>query len=94
MLICRVKGEVVSTVKNDRLQNYKLLLVQPQDLKAEDLGADLIALDLVDAGIGDLVLVNKEGSSARTLLDDEKVPVQAVIVGVIDGVEIFDSDKK
>jgi len=92
MLICKVTGEVVSTIKNDRLQDYKLLIVQPQNLKGDDQGSDMIALDIVDAGIGDLVLVNKEGSSARTLLDDEKIPVQAVIVGVIDGVEIFEND--
>lgn len=90
MLICRVTGEIVSTVKNPQLYGHKLLIVQPLDLKGEPVGSTLISVDKVDAGVGDLVLVNKEGGSARILLEDEKVPVQAVVVGVIDGVEIFD----
>jgi ethanolamine utilization protein EutN len=90
MLICKVVGEIVSTVKNPHLQNYKLLVVQPLNLKGEPEGASLIAVDKVDAGLEDIVLVNKEGGSARILLEDERVPVQAVVVGVIDGVEVFE----
>ena len=90
MLICRVVGEIVSTIKNPHLEGSKLLIVQPLNLKNEPEGASIIAVDIVDAGLDDLVLVNKEGGSARTLLDDEKVPLQAVIIGVIDGVEVFD----
>ncbi len=93
MLICRVIGDIVSTVKNPQLTGHKLLIVQPMNLKGEPEGSTIIAVDKVDAGIDDLVLVNKEGGSARILLEDEKVPVQAVIVGVIDGVEIFDTGK-
>lgn len=89
MLICRVIGDVVSTIKNAHLQGYKLLIVQPVELdKKTPKGKSLIAVDKVDAGADDLVLVNKEGSSARLLLDDEEVPVQAVIVGVIDDIEL------
>ena len=89
MLICRVIGDVVSTIKNTHLQGYKLLIVQPVELdKKTPKGKSLIALDKVDAGADDLVLVNKEGSSARLLLEDEEVPVQAVIVGVIDDIEL------
>ncbi len=90
MFICRVAGEIVSTIKDSHLEDYKLLIVKPQTLQGEDDGSDMIAIDLVDAGLGDLVLVNKEGGSARILLDDEKVPVQAVIVGIIDGIELFE----
>lgn len=90
MLICKVKGEIVSTIKNPQLAGHKLLTVQPLDLDGNDDGPEIIAVDIVDAGPDDLVLVNKEGSGARTLLENEKIPVQAVIVGVIDGVEIFD----
>jgi ethanolamine utilization protein EutN len=82
---------MVSTIKNSHLAGYKLLIVQPLNLNNQPEGASIIAVDKVDAGINDLVLVNKDGSSARTLLEDEKVPLQAVIVGVIDGVEIFDT---
>ncbi len=70
------------------------MIVQPVQLDAETAtGNSLIALDIVSAGPGDLVLVNKEGSSARLLLDDENIPVQAVIVGVIDGMDIPTANK-
>ena len=93
MLICKVTGAIVSTIKNEHLEGHKLLIIQPQNLRGEDEGPSLIAVDIVDAGAGDLVLVNKEGSGARVLLDNEHIPVQAVIVGVIDGVEIFNDEK-
>jgi len=95
MLICRIIGDVVSTQKNAHLEGHKLLIVQPVELDCETpAGNSLIALDIVDAGAGDLVLVNKEGSSARLLLDDEENPVQAVIVGVIDDLEVAQSSGK
>lgn len=89
MLICRVVGDVVSTQKNVHLEGHKLLLVQPVDLDGSTpMGTSMIAVDKVDAGDGDLVLVNKEGGSARMLLGDDEIPVQAVIVGVIDGMDV------
>jgi len=94
MLICKVVGEMVSTVKDSTLEGHKLLIVQPMNLKNQPEGASIIAVDIVDAGPEDLVLVNKEGSSARVLLENEKVPVQAVIVGVIDGVDVFDTGEE
>ncbi|RMF57627.1 MAG: hypothetical protein D6743_18755 [Calditrichaeota bacterium] len=89
MLICKIVGDVVSTQKNSHLEGYKLLLVQPVELDRKTPTAPaMIALDKVDAGKDDLVLVNKEGGSARLLLGDEEVPVQAVIVGVIDDIDL------
>ncbi|MFQ5703833.1 MAG: EutN/CcmL family microcompartment protein [Gemmatimonadales bacterium] len=89
MYIARVVGTVVSTHKNDRLDGKKLLLVRRLDLNdAEDGSVETIALDVVDAGVGDRVLVVQEGSSARKIFDDEKIPVQAVIVGVVDSVTL------
>jgi microcompartment protein CcmK/EutM len=89
MLICRVVGDVVSTIKNQHLKGHKLLLVQPVDLDgATPKGETMIALDKVDAGPQDLVLVNREGGSARLLLGDPKIPVQAVIVGVVDNIDV------
>lgn len=93
MLICRVIGDVVSTQKNVHLNGYKLLLVEPVDLDGRTAtGASMIALDKVDAGEDDLVLVNKEGGSARILLENDEIPVQAVIVGVIDGMDVADKE--
>ncbi len=91
MLIGRVVGDVVSTHKNAHFQGHKLLIVQPVALDRQTpVGASLIAVDRVDAGADDLVLVNKEGSSARLLLEDEEIPVQAVVVAVIDDIELVE----
>lgn len=94
MLICQVVGDIVSTVKDSHLMGYKLLIVQPLNLKGEPEGASIIAVDIVDAGMDDFVLVNREGGSARILLNDEKVPLQAVVVGVIDGLDVFDTGEE
>ena len=89
MIISRVVGDVVSTQKNPHFEGHKLLIVQPVELDGKTpVGTSMIALDKVDAGDGDLVLVNKEGGSARILLEDEEIPVQAVIVAVIDDLDI------
>lgn len=91
MIIARVVGDIVSTIKSPSFEGHKLLIVQPLGLEGEAKGASFLAIDKVDAGVEDLVLVNKEGGSARILLEDERVPVQAVIVAVIDDVDIYDT---
>ena len=88
MYLGAVVGDVVSTHKNDRLEGKKLLLVRRLSLEMKPEGAEVIALDVVDAGVGDRVLVVQEGSSARKIFDDPWLPVQAVIVGVLDRVDI------
>ncbi|MCZ6915804.1 MAG: EutN/CcmL family microcompartment protein [Gemmatimonadetes bacterium] len=89
MYLAEVVGDVVSTHKNARLAGKKLLLVQRLGLDgASDGSMEVIALDVVSAGVGDRVLVVQEGSSARKIFDDEKIPVQVVIVGIIDQVDI------
>ena len=93
MLICRIVGNIVSTHKTAHLQGHKLLLVQPVELDQKTpKGNSMIAIDRVNAGKDDLVLVNKEGSSARLILGDDENPVQAVIVGVIDGIDVPNQD--
>ena len=84
MIICRVTGSVVSTHKNEHLHGHKIMVVQPVDLEKNHIGSDMLALDEVSAGVGDLVLVMREGGSARIVFGQKKLPVQAVIVGVID----------
>ncbi len=88
MYLGTVIGDVVSTHKNERLEGKKLLLVKRLTLEMQPEGAEVIALDVVDAGVGDRVLVVQEGSSARKIFDDPWIPVQAVIVGVLDRVDI------
>lgn len=89
MYLANVVGSVVSTHKNDRLKGKRLLLVRRLGLDQEPDGSmEVIALDVVDAGVGDKVLVVQEGSSARKLFNDDRIPVQAVIIGVVDRVDI------
>ncbi|MBI4542906.1 MAG: ethanolamine utilization protein EutN [Gemmatimonadetes bacterium] len=88
MYLATVVGDVVSTHKNERLRGKRLLLVRRLDLAMNAEGGEVIALDVVDAGVGDRVLVVQEGSSARKIFDDPWIPVQAVIVGVLDRVDI------
>ena len=86
MFLGEVIGDIVSTHKNERLQGKRLLLVQRLSLGLKPEGAETICLDVVDAGVGDRVLVVQEGSSARKIFEDQWLPVQAVIVGVLDSV--------
>ncbi len=87
-MICKVTGSIVSTHKNEHLHGHKIMIVQPVDLDQKPSGPDLLAIDEVSAGVGDLVLVMKEGGGARIILKNKKIPIQAVIVGVIDGINV------
>jgi len=91
MQICKVTGNVVSTVKNQHLDSKKIMIVQPLDLDGNPQGDDYLAIDTVGAGPDDKVLVIREGGSARIVLNDKEVPVQAVIVGVVDEVDLPES---
>ena len=89
MYLARVVGDVVSTHKNERLVGKKLLLVKRLTLEDQpDESVEVIALDVVSAGVGDKVLVVQEGNAARTLFKESKIPVQAVVVGVVDRVDL------
>jgi ethanolamine utilization protein EutN len=90
MVIARVLGNVVSTQKNLKLEGTKLLLVQPIDLEGAPRGATVIAVDSVDAGVGDRVLLVLDGKAAMTALDRGLVAVDAAVIGVIDAVERTD----
>ena len=83
MQIAKVVGVVVSTVKDNRMQGSKLLLVNKVNQTGKVLDESLIALDLVGAGEGDLVIV-VQGSSARVAVGDVSTPVDAAIIGIID----------
>ena len=88
MLLGRVVGNVVASQKNAQLEGTKLLLVQPLDLEDRALGTPLLAIDSVDAGIGDRVLVVQEGRSAQQVLGKGVAAVDAAIVGLVDAVEL------
>ncbi len=90
MVIARVVGSVVSTQKNGKLEGAKLLLAQPLDLDGRDRGTAVIAIDVVDAGVGDRVLLVLDGKAAMMALDRGPAGVDAAIVGVVDSVDIAD----
>ena len=83
MRIARVTGLVVSTMKHESLVGSKLLIVQETDLAGRPEGAPMVAVDAVDAGEGDLVLV-AQGSAARQTELTENRPVDNVIMAIID----------
>ena len=87
MILARVTGSVTSADKDPELVDYKLLVVQPLDLDDAPDGDELIAVDRVDAGVGDTVLIVKEGNAARQITGRDRVPLQAIVVGVVDHVD-------
>ena len=87
MILGQVTGSVVSTIKDDSFAGYKLLLVEPITLDGDSKGAAFIAIDRVQAGKGDRVLVCYEGGAAAITLK-HKVPAQALIVAVVDDLHI------
>ena len=87
MFLARVTGEIVATIKHPHLAGRKLLLVRPERTAGRPQPVSVIAVDTVDAGIGDRVLVADEGNTAAQVLGMPRGPVRTVIVGVVDEVE-------
>lgn len=92
MIIGKVTGTVVTTLSHAAFKHRRLLVVQPLTLPGEAPGGDFIALDTSQAGVGDTVLVNREGNGARQALQNPDAPVTSVIVGIIDSVTIHSLD--
>jgi ethanolamine utilization protein EutN len=88
MLLGLVLGSVVATQKYEKLEGSKLLLVQPLDLAGEPRGTAVLAIDGVDAGVGDRVLLIQDGRSAQLVLGKGVAAVDAAVVGVVDAVEL------
>lgn len=91
MKLCRVLGTVVSTVKHPTYHGRKLLVVQPVDEQQAPSGASYLAVDTVQAGEGDLVLVLTEGNGVRQIFRRDGVagdhlPIRSVVVGIVDQV--------
>jgi len=87
MLLARIVGTVVATRKDERLVSSKLLVVRPVDPTGKPEGNYLVAVDTVNAGVGETVLV-VSGSSARMAAGLKDSPVDAAIVGVIDQIDV------
>jgi ethanolamine utilization protein EutN len=93
MILARVIGNAVATQKNERYEGGRILLVRPIELDGSDAGAaDLLALDSVDAGVGDTVIVVREGWAASTAATGRPgAAIDSAIVGIVDTVEYDDT---
>lgn len=88
MRLCRVIGNVVATVKHPVYQGQRLLIVQPVDEAGADIGTSFLAVDRVQAGPGDTVLVLGEGNGVRQILQmGDAVPIRSLIVGIVDRID-------
>lgn len=89
MILAKVIGTLVSTQKNNFLTPHKHLIVRAVDLELKPIGnKDIIALDFVDAGVNDIVLVTQEGDAAQQILGHRNAPVHTVIVAVVDKIDV------
>jgi ethanolamine utilization protein EutN len=87
MILARVVGQVVSTMKRPQFEGAKLLLVQPETPSGEARGTTLLAIDSVGAGVSERVIVVLEGRAAGEALGRRLAPVDAAIVGIVDHVD-------
>ena len=86
MIIARVIGDVVASQKHRSHERRKILVVQPLELDGSNRGVPVLALDAVDAGVGDRVLVVQEGASAMSSVGRPQSPIDMAVIGVIDSV--------
>ena len=90
MIIARVVGNVVATQKNERYANARVMLCQPLTPGGEEAGVALLALDSVDAGVGDVVLIVQEGWGASTAATGKAgAAIDSAIVGVVDRIDLL-----
>ena len=90
MILGKVVGTVVTTISHPHFKPYRLLVVQPLTLPEDAPKGDFIAVDNTQAGIGDTVLVNREGNGARGVLNNPDGCIISVIVGIVDSLFIED----
>ena len=88
MILGKVTGTVVTTVSHPHYKQQNLLLVRPLVMDGDKVDEDFVAVDHAHAGIGDTVLVNREGGGARQVLNNPDACIISVIVGIIDSVSI------
>ena len=90
MLLAKVIGNVWSTKKKDEISALRLLFIQPlgKDLKPD--GHVLVAVDEVGAGFGELVIVTQGAPAMQAFRKDDLIPVDAVVVGIVDNLEMAD----
>lgn len=89
MYLGRVIGSIVSTVKHSAFENKKILIVKPMQPDGSEKKSTMVAVDTVEAGINDIVLVASEGRTAAEVLAFEKrMPLRSVIIAIIDRIDM------
>ena len=88
MMLARVVGEVVSTIKRPQFEGAKLLILQPETPDGAAAGTAILAIDSVGAGRGELVIAVLEGRAAGEALGRKLAPVDAAILGIVDQVDV------
>ena len=95
MILAKVIGNVVSTQKNQRYEGARIMLCREVSPEGKDTKSTLLALDSVDAGEGDMVLIAREGFSASTAATGKPgAAIDSAIIGVVDRVDLLDDEKK
>jgi ethanolamine utilization protein EutN len=88
LFLGKITGNLYSTKKNDHLVGHKLMLVKPIDLEGKIIDEkEVLSIDLVDSGIGDTVLVAREGDAVQQVLGHKNAPVNTMIIGVVDSID-------
>jgi microcompartment protein CcmK/EutM len=89
MLIARVIGELVATQKHASHEGRKILVVQPLNLDGSNRGDAVLALDAVDAGVGDQVLLSTDGWAASSAIGRPQSPIDMAVIGFIDQIDVL-----
>ena len=89
MILCRVIGNAVASVKHPCFEGKSILVLQPVEVDGHTpKGGEFLSVDSVQAGVGDLVLAAREGNAARQVLGTDKDPHHSVILGIVDQIEL------
>jgi microcompartment protein CcmK/EutM len=89
MTLCKVIGTLVATQKDAELRPAKLLIVKPVDNHGNfTKEREMIAIDALDAGEGDLVLVAQEGAVVEQVMNSETVPANTIVMAIVDGLDV------
>ena len=93
MILARVLGNIVATQKNERYESARVMLCQQITPEGDETGLTVLALDAVDAGMGDTVLIVQEGWSASTVSTGKPgAAIDSAIVGVVDRIDLLESE--
>jgi ethanolamine utilization protein EutN len=88
MILGRVTGELVSTIRHTVCDGRRMMVVERINAAGRETGQYLVAFDAVDAGVGQTVLVLDEGNSARQVIGQSNAPIRSIIIGIVDEVDV------